>query len=290
MKRFCSFVAAFAAVAGSALCQEVPDTASDSFWRNDMLFNALTSVKEHNLTNIRKKPEAYRGLPIEMEIQFHSTRKANYPFFTRFTDDNYTCFTGWAGEAALWHRAEYQDVFSFFFVERKTPAMRTILEAKMYDRLRVSAVVRDVFRSAPYIEVTKVEIIDESDEATIVEAAKAEKEAEAENAAAAISHYEKALRGNLPKILRARMYCDVATLYAKRGDKPNALAQLEQAKKLQPDNTKFAELLEKAAQAPLPEAKNASGKKKNDGESVASRPAPKTEKSEKTADASTTKN
>ena len=177
MKRSILIVGALFALAATSVAQDtIPEVASDSFWRNDILFNALTTVHEYDLSRIRKKAESFRSLPIELEIQFHETRRGNYPFFTRFTDDNYMCFSAWGGEQALWHREEYADVYQFFFVERKVPAMRTILEAKPYQRIRISAVVRDVFRSMPYIEVTKAELLDDSvTEATIAAAAKAER-------------------------------------------------------------------------------------------------------------------
>jgi tetratricopeptide (TPR) repeat protein len=274
MKRSILIVGALFALAATSVAQDtIPEVASDSFWRNDILFNALTTVHEYDLSRIRKKAESFRSLPIELEIQFHETRRGNYPFFTRFTDDNYMCFSAWGGEQALWHREEYADVYQFFFVERKVPAMRTILEAKPYQRIRISAVVRDVFRSMPYIEVTKAELLDDSvTEATIAAAAKAEKASETGDTATALAEYERAMRGNLSKLQKAQMHCDIADVYVVRGERENALSQLEQAKKLQPENAKFAKVLDKASLQPLPKVKPKTMDKS--GESVASRPSP----------------
>lgn len=267
MKLPLSTLFAVVAFASTSLCQDVPEKAYDSFWRNDLLIRALTTVKEHSLTNIRKKPDSYRGLSVDTEIQFHELRKSSNPFFTRFTDDNYACFSAWGGEQALWHKEEYQNEFLFLFVDRTSLCFRALLECSAYQRLHVKAVVRDIFRGIPYIEVTSIEMIDDSvTEATISHAAKAKKAADAGDTATALAEYERAMRGKLPKILKAEMHCDLADVYLARGDRDNAVAQLEQATKLQPDNAVFAKMVEKASKGPLPTRKPA-------GEVAASRPA-----------------
>jgi tetratricopeptide (TPR) repeat protein len=271
MKIFVPTLLALAVFSASTFAQDVPESATDSFWRNDGLIKALTDVKSHTLTNIRKKPEAYRGLTVRMEIQFHDSRKNCNPFFTRFTNDNFASFAAWGGEQALWKREEYQNDFAFFFVSRNTTMIRTILECDIYHRLQVDAVVRDVFRGIPYIEIMKAELCDDSvTEATIIAAAKAEKASEEGDTATALAEYERAMRGDLSPILKAQMYCDVANVYIRRGDRENALDRLDKAQKLQPNNKDFAKAIEKASKEPLPVFRPV---RKPESESVASRPA-----------------
>jgi len=243
---------ALGALAGASFAQQpLPDKTTDSFSRNDLLFDALTKVVPHSLTAVRNAAESYRGLPVEMDLQFHETRKSTNPFFTRFTTESYLCFAAWGAEQALWHREEYENDFAFFFVDRYSQCFRTILEAKPYQRIRVSAVVRDVFRGRPYIEVTKLKITDDSvSEATIFHGAKAQKAMAAGETGAALASYEEALRAKLPSDARARMLADMANVHLVRNDKVNALAALADAKRLVPGDKRYEQAFNEVETAP----------------------------------------
>lgn len=238
--------------AGAAFAQDLPEKSTDSLWRNDILFKALTSVKPHTLTDLKTRPDAYRGLPVEMEIQFHETRKGGNPFFTRFTDDNFLCFAAWGGEQALWDKEEYQKDFSFLFVDRNSLVFRQVLEAKVYNRLKVTAVTRDVFRGIPYVEVIKAELLSDSmSEAQIIHGAKAKKMAREGDTAGALAEFERAMRGGLPTQSKALMHIDLAQVYLQREDRDSAIAQLENAKKLQPNDLTLAKTIDKIKSTPL---------------------------------------
>lgn len=262
---------ALTVLGATSVAQDVPETATDSFWRNDGLIKSLTSIKSHTLANVRKSPEAYRGLAIRMEIQFNEFRKNWNPYFTRFTHDNYASFAAWSGEQALWKRDEYTNDFGFFFVSRNSAVTRKVMECKKYDRVNVEVIVRDVFRGIPYIEVMKLDTVDDSlTEATIIAGAKAEKAAEEGDTATALAEFERAMRGHMPKILRAQLYCDIAKVYVQRGDRQAALDKLDKAKSLQPDNAEFAKAIDKVSKEPLPAPR---APKRYVGEPLASRPA-----------------
>ncbi len=238
-------------VSGIALAQhpDIPEKPTDSFARNDSFFRIFTSVKPHTLTSVRKNPESYRDLPVQMEIQFHELRHAKNPFFTRFSADGYLSFAAWGGEQSLWHREDYLNDHPLFFVDRGAPMRRTLLEAKIYDRIRVTAVVRDVFKGVPYLEVTKAEIVDSRlTEATIVAAARAEQAAQEGETASALSFYEQALRGKIPDESKAQLHLDIAQVHLMRADKAAALAQIEAARQIRPDDGSFSVMHEKVSQ------------------------------------------
>lgn len=238
--------------AAPVAAQDLPEKATDSLWRNDALLKALTTVKPHSLTDIRTRPDAYRGIPVELEIQFHETRKGGNPFFTRFTDDNYLCFSAWGAEQPLWHKEEYQKDFGFLFVDRNSALFRTLLEAKLYSRLKITAQARDIFRGIPYVEVIKAEILDNSiSEATIMHGAKAQKLAQQGDTAGSISEFERALRGDMTPLAKAQLHIDLAQVYLQRDDRDNVNLQLDNAKKLQPNDVNLAKSIEKIKNTPL---------------------------------------
>ncbi|MBI3817191.1 MAG: hypothetical protein HY286_00755 [Planctomycetes bacterium] len=254
MKLLTTFV--FIVFAAPSFGQDVPEKSTDSIWRNDILLKALTSVKPHTLTDLRARPDAYRSLPVQMDIQFHDTRKGGNPFFTRFSDENYLCFSAWGAEQPLWDQNEYQKDFSFLFVDRNAPEFRTLLEAKVYQRLRVSGVARDVFRGIPYIEIIKAEALDDGmSAAAITHAAKARKLSMQGDTPGAVAEFERALRGAMPAISEAQMRIDLAQVYLQRRERDNAITQLDQAKKLQPKDASLAKSIDKIKDTPLDQLK-----------------------------------
>jgi tetratricopeptide (TPR) repeat protein len=276
----------FTICSGAASAQDLPEKSTDSLKRHDSLVQLFTSMKTHTLSSVRTKPEAYRALPVQIEIQFHEPRKMGNPFFTRFTEDNYYCFAAWGVEQALWDREEYQKDFPFLFVDRKSVVCRTFVDAKIYDRLRVKAVVRDVFRGIPYVEVTEADVLDDSiTEATILHGAKAKKLAKEGDTAGALAEFERAMRGSLADITKAQFHIDMAEVYFQRSERDNAISHLEKAKKLQPEDLAIAHAVEKIQALPagsirmdevrqaFGEIKNASASLKVRDEKPASRPA-----------------
>lgn len=245
------FASAFVGTPGVAIAQELPEKSTDSFWRNDPLVKALTSVKSHSLADVAARPEAYRSLPVQMDIQFHETRKGGNPFFTRFTEENYLCFAAWSGESALWKREDYERSHPFLFVDRKSPDLRVLLEAKIYNRIRVTAIVRDVFKGIAYIEVSKAQILDQAvTEATIIHGAKAQKLAHEGDTAGALAEYDRAMRGDIPETAKAQLYIDMAQVFLQRSERDRATAQLENAKKLRPNDASLTKTIDRIKSAP----------------------------------------
>lgn len=242
----------FLACAVSA--QDTPEKTTDSFYKHDPLLRCLVETKPHTLTAVRKSPDAYRGIPVEMEIVFHETRRVGNPFFTRFTADTYVCVAAWGAEQAVWQVEEFKNDFPQLFVDRETaPVLRVFLEAKPFDRIKVTVVVRDVFRGIPYLEIRKAELVEEGNigEATILHASKGNKAAAAGDHATALQEYERAMRGNLPNDMKVALHADIAECYLRRGDRAGALAQLQRAKDLRPNDAALRTAYEKAI-APTP--------------------------------------
>ncbi|HKE01036.1 MAG TPA: hypothetical protein VKE69_08505 [Planctomycetota bacterium] len=267
------FVLAFALLASPALAQvDLPDETTDSFARNDVLFDSMRSVKSHTLTAIRKRPEGFRSLPVELVIHFHETRKAGNPFFTRFTADSYIGIAAWGAEQPIWRKEEYTNDHPFFFAERRSAVIRKFLEAHTYDRIKITAVVRDIFKGVPYIEIIKAEPLDEKlDEPTIAHAARGRKMAEAGNGKAAVEEYERAFRGDIPADARPYMLVDKGEAHLAKGERDEAIDLMEDALELKPDDPSIQEALKRAkAWKPLEHAKPVG---ETGGEGATSRPA-----------------
>ena len=64
--------------------------------------------------------------------------------------------SAWADDAALWEKKAFETDFPHLFVRRDGADFRVVSSAAIYDRLAVCAVVRDVIKGKPWIEVTSV--------------------------------------------------------------------------------------------------------------------------------------
>ena len=136
---------------GAVGVAQVPEY--DDLVKNDPLLKILSQPRQIQLRDLLEDPEAYRGIPVELEVAFTRLGSLENPFFTRFTTSNYVNFACWGGEQLLWNKEEYLESFPLLFADRRQSVAETIATAKQFERYEVRAVVQDTFRGVPWIEI-----------------------------------------------------------------------------------------------------------------------------------------
>jgi len=106
-----------------------------------------------SLTELRKAPESYRGIPCEFVLVFHEYSQVYNPFFTRFVPEKYMNMSAWGDEQKIWEIREYTRDYCFLFVDKENTSLPGFLKLKRFDRIRVVGTIKDMFRGAPWIEV-----------------------------------------------------------------------------------------------------------------------------------------
>jgi hypothetical protein len=112
------------------------------------------------LTKIRAEPEAFKNVKVSFTVQFTSLGKISNPFFTKFTPTDFANFYAWADEQPIWQEKAYNDVFGMLFLSKMHPQIEQLYELRLYQRLKVTGVIRNTFQNTPWIEVTDFEIQD----------------------------------------------------------------------------------------------------------------------------------
>jgi len=194
-----------------------------------------TGVLPTTLTEIRTKPETYRGLTVRFTIQFHERTRFWNPFFTRFTRDEYMNFSAWGDEQPIWIEAEYSNDFPLLFADRRGRVLETFGTAEAFDRFECEAMVRDLFLGKPWIEITKAERLSERlTTGTILHAARGHRLLEAGQWMVAMNEFNRALKDDLPDRARASVLKDLSVCHARTGDWDRARSLLRRAARLDP--------------------------------------------------------
>jgi tetratricopeptide (TPR) repeat protein len=185
------------------------------------------------LTNIRKTPDAYTNVTVQFTVQFASLGKISNPFFTRFTPSEYSNFYAWADEQPLWQRASYDDVFGNLFYPKAGTQLQEVYGLSAYDRMTVTAVVRNTFQSMPFIEVTSFsKLNDQVNSASLAHMYRGEQLMTERRWQRAIAELTLAPAGNTPATLKAAAYKNLGICHLRIGENTQALSYLEQAKSI----------------------------------------------------------
>jgi hypothetical protein len=185
------------------------------------------------LTNIRKTPDAYTNVTVQFTVQFASLGKISNPFFTRFTPSEYSNFYAWADEQPLWQRTSYDDVFGNLFYAKTGTQLQEVYGLSTYDRMTVTAVVRNTFQSMPFIEVTSFsKLTDQVNSASLAHMYRGEQLMTERRWQRAIAELTLAPAGNTPATLKAAAYKNLGICHLRIGENTQALSYLEQAKSI----------------------------------------------------------
>lgn len=202
------------------------------------------------LEQIRKSPEAFKNVKVEFKIQFASLGRMSNPFFTQFTPQEFANFHAWSSEQPIWREPTYKDVFGMLFLSKSSPQIGELYDLEIYQCLRVTAVVRNVFQGAPWIEVLDFTPVDgQLDTPTLTHLYRGEKHMEQRQWQRAVAELSQADVDALPAAAARITLKNLGLCHLRMGEAERALAMLEAAGRMGKD-AEVASLLEIARREP----------------------------------------
>lgn len=194
----------------------------------------LTTV-ETTLTEVRNTPDAFKGVKLTFPIQFAWVGKISNPFFTRFVPSDFANFQGWATEQPIWRKEAYDDVFGLLFVAKTNPLLSEVFRIGRYERLLVTAVVRDTFQGQPWMEVLTFSREGTGvDTATLAHMFRGEQHMADRNWNRAISELSLSLRGDAPIEVQGQAHKNLGVCYLRMGEPKSAINHLGMALEMIP--------------------------------------------------------
>jgi len=158
------------------------------------------------LTGLREDSVAWRGETVELTLQIDGPLQSWSPWLTRFDAKRYAGFSAWGDEQPLWEESAFNAPATRLFARRGSAAEKSLSAAPTYRRFLVTAVVRNVFQSQPWIEILTAKPLSRSiGQGALVHAGRAvDLEREGHDAAAA-EQYTRALAAPMPKHMQATL-------------------------------------------------------------------------------------
>ncbi|MFN6196791.1 MAG: hypothetical protein ACK5BN_23560 [Planctomycetota bacterium] len=203
-----------------------------------------------SLDQIRKVPDAFKNVKVELKLQFASLGRLSNPFFTQFTPQEFANFHAWSSEQPIWREQAYQDVFGMLFMSKSSPQIGELYKLEIYQCLRVTAVVRNVFQGAPWIEVLDFTAIDgQLDTPTLTHLYRGEKFMEQRQWQRAVAELSSANVDTLPEHAARTTLKNLGMCNLRMGSTERAVALLEAASELGKD-AEVAALLQMAKRDP----------------------------------------
>ncbi|MEE2887077.1 MAG: hypothetical protein VX951_06560 [Planctomycetota bacterium] len=208
---------------------------------------ALGKVVQTTLTKIRKSPNAYKNVWVSFPIQFVSLGKVENPFFTQFVPQSFANFYCWADEQQIWNRKQYEDVFGLLFMAKENEKLSEIYKMKVYQRIRVTGIVRNTFQGEPWIEITDFKVLDKAvDTASLSHMYRGHSFMQKRKWARALSELSLAPGNHLPDHVMGQIHKDLALCHLRLGESDTAARHLEQAvsklKTLDPETRRMARM------------------------------------------------
>lgn len=193
-----------------------------------------SAVVTTTLQQIRETPEAFKGVWSRFEIQFCSLGRIANPFFTEFDPSRYANFYAWGGEQPIWKKPQYDDVFGCMFVDKELDVSEELYTMKLYDRLLVTGIVRNVFQDTPWIEIRRFERQPgQVDTPTLAHLYRAERHMADRDWQKAIAELSQAPSADKPGFVRVAVHQNLATCYLRIGEVAKAQGHLATANQLQ---------------------------------------------------------
>ncbi len=219
-----------AVLAAAALAALAPAARPEGGWWD-------SEPRHVPLEKLQADPVGWKDVPVILTLQFGQKYRSFNPFYTRFTPDQYLNFSAWSDGAELWDREQYRKVHPFFFVERNDGFARRLGETATRARFTCRAIVRDVFRGEPWIQVSEVR--DEADAVgpEVVRAVLRGHQAfDKGDRDGAIAAYREALARHPGAGAEAAIHRHIARVLWSRQDLGKSKAEIVEALKLNPDD------------------------------------------------------
>lgn len=183
------------------------------------------------LTAVREHPHAFRNVRVTFTVQYAWLGKIQNPFFTRFVPSHFANFHAWADEQPIWRRKQYDDVFGLLFLSKNNPQLPELFDLRTYDRVRVTAIVRNTFQGEPWIEVTELERVSGGvNTGTLAHLYRGEFFMKQRKWRAAISELSLVGLGDVPDAVRAAVHKNLGTCYLRVGEAGRARSHLARAR------------------------------------------------------------
>lgn len=191
-----------------------------------------TAVKT-TLAQMRSEPESFRNVKVEFTVQFASLGKISNPFFTKFTPTEYANFYTWADEQPIWQEKSYQDVFGMLFVAKTHPKLEKLYALRLFQRLKVTGVVRSTFQNTPWIEISDFEPVSgQLDTAVLTHLFRGEKLMEQRAWQRAIAELSLAPGEGVPPAALCAAHRNLGVCLLRMGEPQAAIGYLESAANL----------------------------------------------------------
>lgn len=195
-------------------------------------FDATERTVTTTLDHVRQNPQAFKNVWVRFPVQFCSIGKVQNPFFTRFVPSQYANFYAWDEGAKIWQRPAYDDVFGTLFLSKESEQLEQLYALELYDRIMVTGIVRNVFQSKAWIEVTQfTPIPGKVDTPTLAHLFRGESHMQRRQWNRAISELSLASAGEVPNNIMANVHENLGTCYLRLGESETALMHLEQAER-----------------------------------------------------------
>ncbi len=109
------------------------------------------------LSEIRASPLGWLSKRVRIDIQLDRTAPSPAQALGAFSGPNWTALHAWPDEVFTWYPAVYRDPAPYLFVPAGSALAESLAETPRFTRLRVVAVVRELFLGEPWLEVETIE-------------------------------------------------------------------------------------------------------------------------------------
>ena len=185
------------------------------------------------LSQVRAEAEAYRGVKVTFTVQFASLGRISNPFFTKFTPSEFANFYAWADEQPIWQEKSYGEVFGMLFLSKSHPKLEQLYSLKLYQRMKVTGVVRSIFQGAPWIEVSDFDLEQgQLDTAVLAHLYRGEKLMEQRLWQRAVAELSLAPGTGVPPQAMLAVNKNLGTCMLRMGEVTSAVSYLETASQL----------------------------------------------------------
>jgi hypothetical protein len=182
------------------------------------------------LTQVRAEPEAFKNVKVSFTVQFTSLGKISNPFFTKFTPTDFANFYAWGDEQPIWQEKVYSDVFGMLFLSKMHPKLEQLYELRLYQRIKVTGVIRNTFQNTPWIEVSDFEVQDSQlDTAVLTHLYRGEKLMEQRLWQRAIAELSLAPGEGVPASALLAAHRNLGVCLLRMGEPQSAIGYLESA-------------------------------------------------------------
>ncbi len=206
------------------------EAAAPAQWRDSA---QITTTVDTTLSQVRAHPEAFRNVKLRFDLQFASLGNVSNPFFTPFVTSDFANFHAWGAEQPIWRKAEFDDMFGLLFLAKTSEQLQTLYDAKVFTRMRATALVRNTFQGRPWIEIVSFEPETERvDWPTLGNLFRAEEWMAKRQWRKALSELSLASQATNPSYVAAQISKATGTCYLRLGEAAQATEHLTKARTL----------------------------------------------------------